>query len=85
MKKVEAMSGRMLGAAAIKVVADDETGDLKSATMFRAFAEGLLASDPIARSIEAEEAHEAASGFSYRVSMARHSWSLVVNHPSGTI
>lgn len=33
MKKAEAMASRMPGAAALKIVADDETGELESATI----------------------------------------------------
>lgn len=37
LKKAEAMSGRMPGTAAIKVVADDETGELEAATILGQF------------------------------------------------
>ena len=33
LKKAEAMAGRLPGAAAVKIVADDETGELESATI----------------------------------------------------
>ncbi|MCJ2006435.1 hypothetical protein MKK70_11845 [Methylobacterium sp. E-041] len=39
LKKAEAMSGRMPGTAALKVVADDETGELESATILASFGE----------------------------------------------
>ncbi|SFG60182.1 hypothetical protein [Methylobacterium gossipiicola] len=39
LKKAEAMAGRMPGTAAIKVVADDETGELESATILGRFGE----------------------------------------------
>lgn len=37
LKKAQAVSGRHPGAAAIKVVADDETGELESATILGQF------------------------------------------------
>ena len=39
LKKAEAMAGRMPGTAALKIVADDETGELESATILRTFGE----------------------------------------------
>ena len=39
LKKAEAMSARMPGTAALKVVADDETGELESATILARFGE----------------------------------------------
>ena len=39
LKKAEAMAGRMSGTAAIKVIADDETGELESATILGQFGE----------------------------------------------
>ncbi|MFK5595391.1 hypothetical protein ACFZ8E_00040 [Methylobacterium sp. HMF5984] len=39
LKKAKAMSGRMPGTAALKVVADDETGELESATILASFGE----------------------------------------------
>jgi hypothetical protein len=39
LKKAEAMAGRMPGTAAIKVVADDETGELEAATILGRFGE----------------------------------------------
>lgn len=33
LKRAEALAGRMPGAAALKIVADDETGELESATI----------------------------------------------------
>lgn len=39
LKKAEAMAGRMPGTAAIKVMADDETGELESATILGQFGE----------------------------------------------
>jgi hypothetical protein len=39
LKKAEAMAGRMPGTAAIRVVADDETGELESATILGRFGE----------------------------------------------
>ena len=39
LKKAEAMAGRMPGTAAIKVIADDETGELESATILGQFGE----------------------------------------------
>ncbi|GEP04014.1 hypothetical protein [Methylobacterium oxalidis] len=39
MKKAEAMAGRMPGTAALKIVADDETGELESATILAQFGE----------------------------------------------
>ncbi len=39
LKKAEAMSARMPGTAALKVVADDETGELESATILGRFGE----------------------------------------------
>ena len=39
LKKAEAMSARMPGTAALKVVADDETGELESATILAQFGE----------------------------------------------
>lgn len=39
LKKTEAMAGRMPGTAAIKVVADDETGELEAATILGQFGE----------------------------------------------
>ncbi len=38
-KKAQAIAGRQPGAAALKVVADDETGELESATILEAFGE----------------------------------------------
>ena len=37
LKKAEAMSGRMPGTAALKVVADDETGELESVAILGQF------------------------------------------------
>ena len=37
LKKAEAMAGRMPGTAALKIVADDETGELESATVLGSF------------------------------------------------
>jgi len=37
LKKAEAMAGRMPGTAAIRVVADDETGELEAATILGQF------------------------------------------------
>ncbi|MDR7035995.1 MULTISPECIES: hypothetical protein [Methylobacterium] len=39
LKKAEAMAGRFPGTAALKVVADDETGELESATILAQFGE----------------------------------------------
>ena len=39
LKKAEAMAGRMPGTAAIRVIADDETGELESATILGQFGE----------------------------------------------
>jgi hypothetical protein len=39
LKKAEAMSARMPGTAAIRIVADDETGELESATILGQFGE----------------------------------------------
>lgn len=39
LKKAEAMAGRMPGAAAIKVMADDETGELEGVTILGQFGE----------------------------------------------
>ncbi|KQP67648.1 hypothetical protein [Methylobacterium sp. Leaf112] len=39
LKKAEAMAGRMPGTAAIRVVADDETGELEAATILGQFGE----------------------------------------------
>ena len=39
LKKAQAMAGRMPGTAALKVVADDETGDLESVTILGQFGE----------------------------------------------
>jgi len=39
LKRAEVMAGRMPGTAALKVVADDETGDLKTATILGQFGE----------------------------------------------
>ncbi len=39
LKKAEAMAARMPGTAAIRVVADDETGELESATILGQFGE----------------------------------------------
>ena len=39
LKKAEAMAGRMPGTAAIKVTADDETGELEAATILGQFGE----------------------------------------------
>jgi hypothetical protein len=39
LKKAEAMAGRLPGTAAIRVVADDETGELESATILGWFGE----------------------------------------------
>jgi hypothetical protein len=39
LKKAEAMAARMPGTAAIKVVADDETGELETATILGHFGE----------------------------------------------
>jgi hypothetical protein len=39
LKKAEAMAGRMPGTAALKIVADDETGELESATILGQFGE----------------------------------------------
>ncbi|WP_066922843.1 hypothetical protein [Methylobacterium sp. CCH5-D2] len=37
LKKAEAMAGRMPGTAALQIVADDETGELESATILGQF------------------------------------------------
>ena len=39
MKRAEAMAGRMPGTAALRIVADGETGELESATILRQFGE----------------------------------------------
>ena len=39
LKKAEAMAGRMPGTAAIKLIADDETGELENATIIEQFGE----------------------------------------------
>lgn len=39
MKKAEAMAGRMSGTAAVRVVADDETGELEGVTILGQFGE----------------------------------------------
>ncbi|GJE61524.1 hypothetical protein [Methylobacterium trifolii] len=39
LKKAQAMAGRMPGAAALKIVADDETGELERATILGQFGE----------------------------------------------
>jgi hypothetical protein len=39
LKKAEAMAGRLPGTAAIRVVADDETGELEAATILGQFGE----------------------------------------------
>ncbi|MCJ2108011.1 hypothetical protein MKK70_22070 [Methylobacterium sp. E-041] len=39
LKKAEAMAGRTPGTAALKIVADDETGELESATILGQFGE----------------------------------------------
>ncbi|MGU3538907.1 hypothetical protein [Methylobacterium sp. A54F] len=39
LKKAEAMAGRMPGAAAIRIVADDETGEVESAAILGQFGE----------------------------------------------
>lgn len=39
LKRAEAMAGRMLGTAAIQIVADDETGELESATILGQYGE----------------------------------------------
>ncbi|MCE4225408.1 hypothetical protein HCU64_16755 [Methylobacterium sp. C25] len=39
LKKAEAMAARLPGTAALKVVADDETGELESATILARFGE----------------------------------------------
>ena len=39
LKKAEAMAGRMPGTAALKIIADDETGELESATILGQFGE----------------------------------------------
>lgn len=39
LKKAQAVAGRMPGAAALRIVADDETGELESATILEAFGE----------------------------------------------
>ncbi|AWN38563.1 hypothetical protein [Methylobacterium radiodurans] len=39
LKKAESMAGRMPGTAALKIVADDETGELESATILGQFGE----------------------------------------------
>ena len=39
LKKAEAMAARMPGTAAIQIVADDETGELESATILGQFGE----------------------------------------------
>ena len=39
LKRAEAMAGRMPGTAAIKVVADDETGELESVALLGQFGE----------------------------------------------
>ena len=50
LKKAEAMAGRMPGTAAIKVVADDETGELEGATILGQFGE---VPDDFAESLQA--------------------------------
>lgn len=37
LKKAEAMAGRLPGTAALKIVADDETGELESASILATF------------------------------------------------
>ncbi|MBD8909649.1 hypothetical protein [Methylorubrum zatmanii] len=39
LKRAEAMAGRLPGTAAIQIVADDETGELESATILGRFGE----------------------------------------------
>lgn len=39
LKKAEATAGRMPGTAALKIIADDETGELESATILGQFGE----------------------------------------------
>lgn len=39
LKRAEAMAGRLPGTAALKIVADDETGELESATILGQFGE----------------------------------------------
>lgn len=39
LKRAESMAGRMPGTAALRIVADDETGDLESATILGQFGE----------------------------------------------
>ena len=39
LKRAEAIAGRMPGAAALRIVADDETGELESATILGQFGE----------------------------------------------
>ncbi|AWN43311.1 hypothetical protein [Methylobacterium durans] len=39
LKKAEAMAGRFPGTAALRIVADDETGELESATILAQFGE----------------------------------------------
>ncbi len=39
LKRAEAIAGRMPGAAALRIVADDETGELESVTILGTFGE----------------------------------------------
>lgn len=39
LKKAEAMAGRLPGTAALRIVADDETGEMESATILGQFGE----------------------------------------------
>jgi hypothetical protein len=50
LEKAETMAGRMPGTAAIKVVADDETGELEEATILGQFGE---VPDDFAESLQA--------------------------------
>ncbi|BAU92458.1 hypothetical protein MPPM_3853 [Methylorubrum populi] len=50
MKRAEAMAARMLGTAAIQIVADDETGELESATILGQYGE---VPDDFAESLQA--------------------------------
>ncbi|GJD54864.1 hypothetical protein [Methylobacterium dankookense] len=50
LKKAEAMAGRLPGTAALRIVADDETGELESATILGQFGE---VPDDFAESLEA--------------------------------
>ncbi|MGW5841021.1 hypothetical protein ACWFZ6_23795 [Methylorubrum extorquens] len=50
LKRAEAMAARMPGTAALQIVADDETGELKSATILGQFGE---VPDDFAESLQA--------------------------------